>query len=250
MLDERTKATRAATTADQNGRLYRGDSTANGTLLGAVIGGALGNQVGKGDGRTAATVAGAVIGGVVGNNVDRNHTARLCQRVPRPVRRRCVSCRQVSDNGGRFGGYDVTYRYAGQTYHALMNYRPSRTMRVMVQVRPQFERGVARRTECSRNAASLEGPFGALPFLLPPAELAELSTRQRPPTQTWRSASMLQHQFRVAAHLAALADPEAVAERAERAALVEEGGDGSVGGAGRGSSVMPTPSGKARTTIS
>ena len=52
-------------------------------------------------------------------------------------------CRQVSDNGGRFGGYDVTYRYAGQTYHALMNYRPGRTMRVMVQVRPQFERGMA-----------------------------------------------------------------------------------------------------------
>jgi hypothetical protein len=38
----------------------------------------------------------------------------------------------------------VTYRYAGQTYHALMNYRPGRTMRVMVQVRPQFE-GVAYR---------------------------------------------------------------------------------------------------------
>ena len=39
----------------------------------------------------------------------------------------------------------VTYRYAGQTYHALMNYRPGRTMRVMVQVRPQFERGMASR---------------------------------------------------------------------------------------------------------
>ena len=30
------------------------------TVLGAVIGGALGNQVGKGDGRKAATIAGAV----------------------------------------------------------------------------------------------------------------------------------------------------------------------------------------------
>lgn len=142
--NERTNGYESGYYRDQNGRLYRGDSTANGTLLGAVIGGALGNQVGKGDGRTAATVAGAVIGGMVGNNVDRNHQSGYANeyRDQSGVVRRC---RQVSDNGGRFGGYDVTYRYAGQTYHALMNYRPSRTMRVMVQVRPQFESGVASR---------------------------------------------------------------------------------------------------------
>jgi hypothetical protein len=137
--NERSNGYESGYYRDSNGRLYRGDSTANGTLLGAVIGGALGNQVGKGDGRTAATVAGAVIGGVVGNNVDRNHDAYSYQDNSGVERR----CRTVSD-GGRFGGYDVTYRYAGQTYHALMNYRPSRTMRVMVQVRPQFE-GVATR---------------------------------------------------------------------------------------------------------
>jgi outer membrane lipoprotein SlyB len=124
---------------DANGRLYKGDSTANGTLLGALIGGALGNQVGKGDGRTAATVAGAVIGGAIGNNVDRNHDAYSYQDNSGVTRR----CRTVSD-GGRFVGYDVTYRYAGQTYRALMNQHPGRTMRVMVAVRPQFE-GVAYR---------------------------------------------------------------------------------------------------------
>jgi uncharacterized protein YcfJ len=139
--NERTNAYDSGYYRDQNGRLYRGDSTANGTLLGALIGGAVGNQVGKGDGRTAATVAGAVIGGAIGNNIDRNHDSSPYEyRDQSGVVRRC---RTVSD-GGRFGGYDVTYRYAGQTYHALMNYRPSRTMRVMVQVRPQFE-GVAYR---------------------------------------------------------------------------------------------------------
>jgi hypothetical protein len=126
---------------DENGRLYRGDSTANGTLLGALIGGALGNQVGKGDGRKAATVAGALIGGKIGHDVDaRNDSSAYTYRDDSGVVRRC---RTVSD-GGRFGGYDVTYRYAGQNYHALMNYRPGRTMRVMVQVRPQFE-GMASR---------------------------------------------------------------------------------------------------------
>jgi uncharacterized protein YcfJ len=139
--NERTNAYDSGYYRDTNGRLYRGDSTANGTLLGALIGGAVGNQVGKGDGRTAATVAGAVIGGAIGNKVDREHDSSPYEyRDQSGVVRRC---RTVSD-GGRFGGYDVTYRYAGQTYHALMNYRPGRTMRVMVQVRPQFE-GVAYR---------------------------------------------------------------------------------------------------------
>ena len=141
--NERTNAYDSGYYRDQNGQLYRGDSTANGTLLGALIGGAVGNQFGKGDGRTAATIAGAVAGGAIGNKVDREHdSSAYTYRDQSGVVRKC---RTVSDNGGRFGGYDVTYRYAGQTYHALMNYRPGRTMRVMVQVRPQFERGVASR---------------------------------------------------------------------------------------------------------
>lgn len=140
--NERTNGYESGYYRDDDGRLYRGDSTANGTLLGALVGGALGNQVGKGDGRKAATVAGAVIGGVVGNNIDRNHDSGGYEYRDNSgtIRR----CRTVSD-GGRFGGYDVTYRYAGQTYHALMNTRPGRTMRVMVQVRPQFEGMASRR---------------------------------------------------------------------------------------------------------
>ena len=139
--NERTNAYDSGYYRDSNGRLYRGDSTANGTLLGAIIGGAVGNQVGSGDGRTAATVAGAVAGAAIGNKIDREHDSTAYEyRDQGGIVRRC---RTVSD-GGRFGGYDVTYRYAGQNYHALMNYRPGRTMRVMVQVRPQFE-GVAYR---------------------------------------------------------------------------------------------------------
>ena len=47
-----------------------------GAVAGAIIGGALGNQVGDGDGRRAATVAGAVIGGIVGNNAERRSSRR------------------------------------------------------------------------------------------------------------------------------------------------------------------------------
>jgi len=43
-------------------------------VLGAVIGGALGNQVGSGSGRQAATVAGAVAGGAIANRSGRDRS--------------------------------------------------------------------------------------------------------------------------------------------------------------------------------
>lgn len=60
-----------------------------GTLIGAVVGGALGNQVGRGDGRAAATILGAIAGGMVGNTVgrymddtDRMRTAQVLETSP------------------------------------------------------------------------------------------------------------------------------------------------------------------------
>lgn len=44
----------------------------SGTVLGALAGGILGNQVGKGKGKILATVAGAVIGGVVGSEIGKS----------------------------------------------------------------------------------------------------------------------------------------------------------------------------------
>ena len=124
---------------DSNGRLYRGDYQRNptgATVLGALIGGALGNQVGKGDGRKAATIAGAVIGGTIAINRadgrpydeyrDDRGTVRRCRIVNEPG---------YGDRGSN--GYTVTYRYAGQTYQAYTRMRPGRTIRVMVDVRPQ-----------------------------------------------------------------------------------------------------------------
>ncbi len=52
------------------------ETTGGGAVLGAIIGGALGNQVGKGDGRKAATVAGAVIGGAIGNEAEKEQRSR------------------------------------------------------------------------------------------------------------------------------------------------------------------------------
>jgi outer membrane lipoprotein SlyB len=51
-------------------------SSTGGTLVGAGVGGLLGNQIGSGSGRTAATVGGALVGGAVGSHAGQNITSR------------------------------------------------------------------------------------------------------------------------------------------------------------------------------
>ena len=141
--DERSNAYDDGYYRDSNGRLYRNgtDSNANGTLIGALIGGALGNQAGKGDGRKAATIGGAVIGGVIGNQVDRNNDASGNgsydqYRDNSGTTRRCRTVTDYNNDSRQIEGYTVTYRYAGQTYSSYTSRRPGRTMRVVVDVRP------------------------------------------------------------------------------------------------------------------
>ena len=52
-----------------------GDGSPLGVIAGGVIGGALGNQVGKGSGRDLATIGGAVLGGIAGNQIERRAKA-------------------------------------------------------------------------------------------------------------------------------------------------------------------------------
>lgn len=149
--NERTNNYDSGYYRDDNNRLYRGDSSNNkvaGTLLGALVGGALGNQVGKGDGKKAATIAGAVIGGTVGNNVanhnddgygDRNDDNYRYSdyRDNSGVVRRCRTVVTENENyDGHSVGYQVTYRYAGRTYQTMTDRNPGQWIRVRVSVRP------------------------------------------------------------------------------------------------------------------
>jgi outer membrane lipoprotein SlyB len=54
----------------------KGDGGAVGIVGGAVVGGLLGNQIGKGNGKTVATVGGAVAGGFAGNEVQKHVTSK------------------------------------------------------------------------------------------------------------------------------------------------------------------------------
>ena len=104
-----------------------GGSTA-GTLLGAIVGGALGHQVGDGRGNTAATIGGAVIGGMVGNSAGDG------QRVEDQTR-----CEQVGDRvyeHRRIEGYNVEYRYHGDVYVSRLNYDPGDRLRIRIAISP------------------------------------------------------------------------------------------------------------------
>ncbi len=54
----------------------KGQGGAMGVAGGAVVGGLLGNQIGKGTTNTVATVGGAVAGGVIGNEVQKKMTSK------------------------------------------------------------------------------------------------------------------------------------------------------------------------------
>lgn len=106
---------------------------AGGTLVGAIIGGVIGHQFGSGSGNDAATAAGALIGAAVGSDSARRG-ADYEDTYVRPVRR--CQTNYSSREEERIDGYDVTYRYNGQTYRTRMPYDPGERLRIRVDVRP------------------------------------------------------------------------------------------------------------------
>jgi uncharacterized protein YcfJ len=136
-------------------RVPERDGLTGGTVAGAIVGGALGNQAGKGDGRKLATVAGAIAGGYAGREIDRRHeggdivarSEQQCEtqnvsttqvigydiayREPDGdvLTKRMQSAQAVGDRialgtRSRTVGYDVTYRYRGESHTIRMEERP------------------------------------------------------------------------------------------------------------------------------
>lgn len=107
-----------------------------GTLAGAIVGGALGNLVGKGDGRKAATIAGAVIGGSIGHNSDRGYYEGGRYYGGRSYTTYDRVCDRRTDyrEEREVVGYNVTYEYHGHTYHTRTDHHPGDRIRVEVSV--------------------------------------------------------------------------------------------------------------------
>lgn len=97
--------------------------TGAGAAMGAIAGGALGNQVGRGDGRAVATIAGVIGGAMLGNRIEGQ---------PAPQVRDQTTCSTQTVYENRTVGYDVTYEYAGRQYRVQSPQDPGPFLRVEV----------------------------------------------------------------------------------------------------------------------
>lgn len=115
------------------------------TVIGGIAGAVLGSKVGDGSGRYVGTAVGSMIGGMAGRSIyDSQQRSRQVQRGsvrvcdPVPVSDRYGDYdRQDGYDDGRVSGYDVTYEYAGRTYHTRTDRHPGDRIRVRVDVRAE-----------------------------------------------------------------------------------------------------------------
>ena len=98
-------------------------------VLGGIIGGVLGHQVGGGTGQQVATAGGAVAGAALGYNVGRNDGRQ--HAVTRDVRR----CASTPDQTPDY--WDVTYNFRGQEHHMQTAVPPGRTVNVNAKGEPR-----------------------------------------------------------------------------------------------------------------
>jgi uncharacterized protein YcfJ len=108
----------------------RGDASVPGGVVGALLGGIVGHQIGGGRGRDIATAAGAVGGAVVGANVGRDRgqggtpDVRRCEDTP-------------ANANARPEYWDVSYIFRGQEHRVQMTNPPGATVTVNRQGEPR-----------------------------------------------------------------------------------------------------------------
>jgi len=113
---------------------HRSNTSTTPTIIGALIGGAIGNELGhnKSNKRVGA-VAGAILGGSIANDLKRQ--PRQYHGNYTTTERVCTTHHKIRHEK-QVNGYDVDYKYHGQIYSTVMNTHPGNRIRVAVDVRP------------------------------------------------------------------------------------------------------------------
>jgi uncharacterized protein YcfJ len=104
------------------------------TILGALIGGAIGNGLGhnKSNKRVGA-VAGAILGGSIASDLNRNNQHH--KRHQTKTERIC-STSYSTRHEKQVSGYNVDYKYRGHIYNTIMDTHPGDRIQVAVDVSP------------------------------------------------------------------------------------------------------------------
>ncbi len=95
-----------------------------GGVVGALAGGAIGNQIGHGGGRAAATILGVVGGALLGDRIESNNSVAQVQNVQ--------TCSSQTTYENRTMGYNVVYEYAGKQYNVQLPNDPGPTIALQV----------------------------------------------------------------------------------------------------------------------
>jgi len=91
--------------------------------MGAIAGGAIGNNIGGGSGRALATAAGVIGGAIFGDSIE---------GAPPPVARQVTSCSNQISYENRVTAYNVVYEYGGKQYSIQLPNDPGPYLPVQV----------------------------------------------------------------------------------------------------------------------
>lgn len=140
-----------------------------GAAMGAIAGGAVGNQIGDGSGRAVATIVGIIGGAMLGDRIEGSPA-------PRAQERTVCTTQTVYEN--RTIGYNVTYEYAGRRYQIQLPNDPGPTL--PIQVSPVVP---------GRSSAA---PLNAAPvvYQTAPASLQQVVVREAAPVAVWAAPAI------------------------------------------------------------
>ena len=100
-----------------------GQKSGAGAAMGAIAGGAIGNNMGQGSGRAAATMLGLFGGAILGDKIEGPSA---------PEVRNVQNCSQQMFYENRTMAYNVVYEFAGKQYTVQMPQDPGPTVRLQI----------------------------------------------------------------------------------------------------------------------